>query len=182
MKEKKITIDIALPAGVTAQAEAGTLTMEGPKGEVRRALRYPSVEIGVRDARVFVTSDQATAREKKALNTFEAHIKNMIQGVTEGHTYKLKICSGHFPMNVAVTGKEFIIKNFLGEKHARTLAISPGVTVNVQGQEVIVEGTALETVSQCAANIEKLTAVRNRDRRIFQDGIYIIIKDGQPIE
>lgn len=174
--------DIDVPSGVTVQADAGTVIVKGPKGEITRTFTYPGITITVANAQIKIISARATAREKKMVNTFEAHLNNMIRGAQEGHVYKLKICSGHFPMTVAAAGNEFIVKNFLGEKYPRTLPIDQRVKVNVQGQEVVVEGAALELVSQCAANIEKLTLVRNRDRRIFQDGIYITVKDGQPIE
>ena len=32
----------------------------------------------------------------------------MIRGVSEGHVYKMKICSGHFPMNVSLSGNVVI--------------------------------------------------------------------------
>ena len=37
-------------------------------------------------------------------------------------------------------------------------------------------GSDRDGVAQTAANIEQATIVRNRDRRIFQDGIYLIEK------
>ena len=175
-------MDIDVPSGVTVQAEAGTVIVKGPKGEITRTFTYPGITITVAGAQIKISSAYATAREKKIVNTFEAHINNMIRGAQEGHVYKLKICSGHFPMTVAVAGSEFVVKNFLGEKYPRTLPIDPRVKVNVQEQEVVVEGAALALVSQRSSNIEKLTLVRNRDRRIFQDGIYITMKDSQAIE
>jgi large subunit ribosomal protein L6 len=43
--------------------------------------------------------------------------------------------------------------------------------------EVTVSGTDKELVGQTAANIEKCATVKNRDRRVFQDGIYLINKE-----
>ena len=106
----------------------------------------------------------------------------MIKGVAEGHVYRLKICSGHFPMNVSVSGNEFSVANFLGEKTPRKLSVKEGASVKVEGQEVVVESMNKELAGQTAADIELLTKVKGRDRRIFQDGIFIINKDGKELE
>jgi len=43
----------------------------------------------------------------------------------------------------------------------------------VKGEDIIVQGTNIEDVSQTAANIEKATKVKKKDPRVFLDGIYI---------
>ena len=57
---------------------------------------------------------------------------------------------------------------------------SPGeVKVEVQNKvDVIVSGADIEKVGQTAANIERSCKIRKRDRRVFQDGIYITSKAG----
>ena len=110
------------------------------------------------------------------INTFKAHLIHMIVGSMEGHVYKLKICSGHFPMTVAMKGDTLEVKNFLGEAHPRTLKIKQGADVKVNGEEIVVESPDKEIAGQTAADIEQLTRITNRDRRIFQDGIYIVEK------
>ena len=149
---------------------------KGKKGEVKRTFNFPRIEIKKEQGNIVVTAKKVTRREKTLLGTTKAHIKNLIIGVTEGHAYKLKVCSGHFPMNVSLSGNVLSIKNFLGEKVPRTLKIKDGATVKVDGEEVSVEGIDIEKVGQVAADIEQLTRVTNKDIRIFQDGIYIVEK------
>ena len=84
-------------------------------------------------------------------------------------------------MNVGISNKKFAVKNFLGEKTPRELNIKEEVNIKIEGEIIIVEGIDKEKVSQTAANIEKLTFIKQKDRRIFQDGIYIINKDGKDI-
>ncbi|MCX8146979.1 MAG: 50S ribosomal protein L6 [Candidatus Woesearchaeota archaeon] len=177
MKEK-----IEIPDGISVSIDGNTLIIKGPKGEIKRRLAYPKISIGIENNAIAISAKKATKREKKIIRAFEAHIKNMIKGAKEGHIYRLKICAGHFPMNVSVQGNEFIVSNFLGEKVPRKLKLKEGVKVKVEGQEVIVESINKELAGQTAANIEILTKVQNRDRRIFQDGIYIINKDGKEIK
>ena len=76
-------------------------------------------------------------------------------------------------MSVSVDKNRVIIKNFLGEKTPRSAKILEGINIKVEGFDVIVTGIDLEKVGQTAANIESACRITNRDRRVFQDGIYI---------
>lgn len=181
MKLDIMKVSVEVPSGVNCTIHRNQVTLKGKKGELMRQFPHKKIIVGVDGNQITVSAKKATKADKTMIGTFQSHLKNMVWGVMEGHVYKLKICSGHFPMNVSVTGNEFIIKNFLGEKVPRKLKLSPGVSVKVEGQEVVVEGNALELVSQTAANIELLTRIRNRDLRVFQDGIYIITKDGEQV-
>jgi large subunit ribosomal protein L6 len=48
--------------------------------------------------------------------------------------------------------------------------------VTVKGEDIIVQGISLEDVSQTAANIQNSTKIRNKDPRVFLDGIYVFEK------
>ena len=177
-----ITQEINIPEGIEISKEAHLIKVKGPMGEVSKKLAGPKVEITADKNSVKISSKKATKREKKLIYTFKAHINNMIKGVTKPFVYKLKICPGHFPMNVSIEKDVFIIKNFFGEKTPRKLKIKPNVKVKIDGKDVYVEGIDKELTSQTAASIETLTRIKNRDRRIFQDGIYIVSKAGKEIK
>ena len=171
--------EIELLEGVTIELSGSTLKVKGPKGEIERDFIHPKIKI-ISDAnKITLSSEKATKREKMVLGSFESHIKNMLIGVKELHTYKLKICSGHFPMNVTVSGNEFIIKNFLGESVPRKVNLIEGTKVKVDGTEIVVTSPSKEKAGQMAAKIETLCRITNRDTRIFQDGCYIIHKSGK---
>jgi large subunit ribosomal protein L6 len=176
MKVPNLTEKIEIPEGVQVSAEGKTVTVKGAKGELKRAFNFHKVVFAVEGSDVVISAKNATRREKMQAGTAKAHIKNMIKGVVDGHAYKLKICSGHFPMNVSLSGDTLSVKNFLGEKVPRTLKIKDGADVKVDGDFVTVEGSDIEIVGQVAADIEQLTRVTDKDIRIFQDGIYIIEK------
>lgn len=182
MKADKMEESLDIPEGIEVNVEGSLMKIKGSKGELSKEFRHPKVKIGKKDSKISISASKATKREKKIIGTFKAHIKNMIKGAKEGHVYRLRICSGHFPMNVSVSGNKFVIKNFLGEKIPRELEITEGVKVKIEGQDVVVEGIDKEKTGQAAASIEKLTTIKGRDKRIFQDGIYIINKDGKDIE
>lgn len=172
---------IELPETVSVQAQEGKIILTGPKGSAERKTAMRNLNVDIKGNEVTLSSKNATKEQKKMINTLIAHMGNMIKGVTEGHVYKLKICYSHFPINAAVTGDQLAIKNFIGEKVPRTTKIVPGTKVIISGAEISVESISKELAGQMAANIEQLTRRTDFDRRKFQDGIYIIIKDGQNI-
>jgi len=173
-----IVEEIEIPEKVTV-ASGKTLDVKGPKGEVKRSFKDTRVSCHVEGKKIVLKSSKATKREKKRLYTYIAHIKNMIHGVTEGHYYELKSCAAHFPMNVAVAGKQLVIKNFLGEHVPRTMPLREGVTIKVTGDIIRVESADKELAGMTASDIELLTRIKDHDRRIFQDGCYIISRGGK---
>ena len=171
----------SFPEGVSATFADGVLTVTGPKGIVTRTLDTPKIIVKVEADGVSFTAPKFTKREKKLMQTFLAHFRNACKGVTEGHVYKLKVCSGHFPMNVSVKGQTFEVKNFIGEAVPRTYVFSNEVKVKLEGDIITVEGINKELVAQTAASIEQLTRRIGFDNRVFQDGIYITEKDGKSL-
>jgi large subunit ribosomal protein L6 len=175
-KNKKILKEIDIPEDVEVEMKNSELIIRGKKGELKRKFSYPNVFIKIENKKILINSTKNSRREKRIVNTFIAHIKNMINGVQKGFVCKLKICFSHFPMNVKMQGNEVLIENFLGERNPRKAKIIEGVNVTVKGNEIIVEGTDIEKVGQTAVNIESATRIKGLDRRVFQDGIYIVEK------
>jgi large subunit ribosomal protein L6 len=169
---------VEVPQGVTVRVESLKVTVKGPKGEMQKDFSHArGVGIRVDGNKVIVEAWSADTKARALVGTIAAHIKNMIIGVTKGFRYKLKIISSHFPITVKVEKSRVVINNFLGEKAPRYATIMPGVTVKVQGQDVIVEGSDVEAVGQTAANIERATRITEFDRRKFMDGIFIYSRE-----
>jgi len=178
MKLDKIEYKVEIPEKVTVDVKDGLFTVKGAKGEVKRKFIFPKIRIEKKDNAIYFLALKPTKREKAAIYTTEAHLKNMFKGVLEGSIYKLKICSGHFPMKVSLKGNVIEVKNFMGETVPRTLKIKPCVDVKIQEPEITVTSPDKELSGQTAAAIEQICRRANFDRRIFQDGIYITLKDG----
>jgi len=182
MRSKDFEEKIIVPEGVQATMDGKKITAKGPKGEVTRIFNSPVFSFGIQGQEITFKAAIYTKNGKKMIGTYKAHLYNMFRGVTEGHNYELKVCSGHFPMNVDCKGQDFQVKNFLGEKVPRKLKITEDVEVKVDADKVTVAGINKEHVAQAAASIEQLTRRSNFDRRVFQDGIYIVNKDGKKIK
>ena len=67
------------------------------------------------------------------------------------------------------------------EKIPRKSKILEGVKVEIDKDTILLSGYDKEAVGQTAANLEKATKIKKRDRRRFQDGIFIIEKSGVKI-
>jgi len=181
MTKKDLAETIKVPEGITVNKEGTNLIIKGPKGAIKRNFDNPRVNVESNQHEIKLFSQGASKKEKAVISSYKAHLKNAFFGVKEGYVYKLKVCSGHFPMNVSVSGHMLIIKNFLGEKVPRQLRLKEGVSVKVDTNIVSVEGLDKELAGQVSADIEQATKRPGFDRRIFQDGIYIIEKAGKKI-
>ena len=178
VKIDRIEHPIDLPDGVSASIDGTVLTVKGPKGELSREYQSSRVSLLQDGAGLLVRTDLPRRKDKALAGTWNAHINNMVKGVTEGFSYTLRCFYSHFPMTMKVEGSEFVVNNYFGERVPRTAHILDNVDVKVSNKvEVTVSGIDKEAVGQTAANIERCTTVKNRDRRVFQDGIYLLNKE-----
>ena len=175
-----ISHSIALPEGASASIAGDVITVSKDDQSLSREFRHHKVEVRAvnGDLEVFVNLPR---RSDKALaGTWAAHLRNMALGIDEGFEYRLKAVFSHFPMSLKVDGKQMIINNLFGEKVPRVAKLpwSPAeVEVRVENKtDVVVRGADREKVGQTAANIERACRIKKRDRRVFQDGIYIVSK------
>jgi large subunit ribosomal protein L6 len=165
---------VKIPDGVKSQLDGSQLRITGPKGQLSRNMRFPQVNVICKGNEVTISTDSKRKEITAMVGTLEAHTKNMCRGVTDGFEYHMKMVYSHFPIQLKLQGNRLEIANFLGEKKARYARIEPGVAAKIANDEVILTGIDRELVGISAANIEHATRIRNRDPRVFQDGIYIV--------
>ena len=127
-----------------------------------------------------LSQPKASRKDKRMVYTFDSHLRNMIQGVQTGYRYTLKIAYSHFPMSVAVDKGVVLIKNYLGEKIPRKAPMPEHVTVTVSGDQIVVDSIDKEAAGLMATRLEQDVRITNRDRRVFQDGIWITQKAEVP--
>ncbi|MBI5003284.1 50S ribosomal protein L6 [Candidatus Woesearchaeota archaeon] len=179
MKALNYVEEMEIPAGTNAKFEGSILVISKGKAMIKREFHDPRLQLKVEGNKIVLEAPRVTRKEKMQIGTFIAHIKNMLKGVNEPYVYKLRICSGHFPMNIAVTGKAITVKNFVGEKIPRVLTFKEGVEVKIEGQDIIVSSPDKELAGMTAGAIELICRRPGFDPRIFQQGIYIIEKCGK---
>ena len=182
-KLDNISHSIKLPDGVSATIDGHNVTVVKDGKSLTREFRHPRVEVRDSVDGVEVFTNLPRRKEKALAGTWAAHLNNMVRGIDSGFKYKLKAVYSHFPMTIKVQGNEMTITNLFGEKVPRVAALpwSPAdVEVKVANKtDVTVIGADREKVGQTAANIERACRIKKRDRRVFQDGIYIVSKGNE---
>src|SRR5579864_6477944 len=166
---------ITIPDQVNVHVEGRTIRVKGPLGSLVEDLSHLPITMQVDQNQVRLETRWPRKREVGMLGTAAAHVRNMIKGVTHGYRYELRTVYAHFPVTVKVDEKAKVlrIENFTGEKTPRYARILDGAKVLVKGEDLSVEGVDLKSVSQTAANIQDSTRIKEKDLRVFLDGIYI---------
>ena len=177
--KKDLQQTIEIPEGVEVNLDGSSVTVKGKEGEISRSFDLGKLNFDKKDNKIIIGNKQSTKKEKKMMNTIAQHIRNMMKGVQEKFEYKLKVCFSHFPMTVKQEDRKIIVQNFLGEKVPREMTLPEGVEVKIDKAEIIVRSVDKELAGQAAANFETVTKIRGRDKRVFQDGIYITNKAGR---
>ncbi|MEM3405643.1 MAG: 50S ribosomal protein L6 [Candidatus Pacearchaeota archaeon] len=171
----KIEEIIEIPEGMNFEIDGKILKIKSNDKEDKILLKG-NFDIIKEKNKIVLFKEKATRKNKRDIKTIKAKIKNAIEGLREKYVYKLQICYVHFPISVSIKDNYLIIKNFLGEKKERKALILDDVNVRIEKDIIIVESHDKEKAGQTAANIEQATRITKRDRRIFQDGIFIIEK------
>lgn len=169
---------VIIPEGINVELEGKKVKVKGPKGELEREFKtFFDIKMEKTEGKVVVSSESERRKVKAMVGTIVAHIKNIIKGVTQGFTYKLKVVYSHFPITVKVEEDKVLIQNFLGERVPRVAKRIEDVEVKVEGADITVSGIDVEKVGLMVSRLEKACKIRARDRRIFQDGIWLYSKE-----
>ena len=164
---------VVITDGVQVEVTGDNVLVKGGLGSIEKKFNPKILRVEKKDNEAIVSSNlKKTKRVRAVINAFEAHLKNMIQGVQKGFEKKLVCVFAHFPVSMEVKESEFVIRNFLGEKTLRKAQIVGSAKVEVKGNEIMVKGVNKEDVGQTAGNIIASTKVKEKDIRVFQDGIY----------
>ncbi len=157
---------ISLPDGVNANFADHVLKIKGPSGEVAITISK-LVKLTINGKNVEVVADDLAL-----VNSTESLINSACKGAKEAYKRSFKVIYAHFPISFEVKGKEITIKNFLGEKQARKAKLVGSTKFEAKGQAVTVSGPDKYAVGQTIANLRSAMRIKDKDGRIFQDGLY----------
>jgi large subunit ribosomal protein L6 len=143
---------VPLPTGVSAALDGRTLTVKGPRGEVRRTF-HPAMTLAVVDGAVTVgrPSDETFHRALHGLS--RTLVANMVDGVTKGFSKALEIQGVGYKAEVVKDGVQLIV----GFSHPVRYKTPAGIKVTVDNNTLVkVEGVDKELVGQVAAEIRSV--------------------------
>jgi large subunit ribosomal protein L6 len=148
------------------------------KGNDTQEIPYNHVYVSVekKDNQIIIRSNSKKSKFTSVINTLKKIIDNAIYGFDNDFVCKMQIVYSHFPITVKVDKDNLIINNFYGEKKPRVLKIPKSLKVEINGKEILISGKNKQLVGQLAGNIESKTKMKNKDYRVFDDGIYILEK------
>lgn len=175
MTQENLSATINLPEDVSYTVEENKITVKGPEGELTKTLTDKRITVKG-DNQIQLLYERNSRKHKRLLYTNASRVQNMVRGVTDKFTYNLKVCSGHFPMQVSYNNNTLEIKNFIGESVPRTIEIPQSVNLDLDGEDITLTSVDKEKAGQVAGQIENLCKRPGFDQRIFQDGIYITKK------
>lgn len=169
-------LETEIPQGVTITKDDSFVVVKGKLGELKKEFKTKLIDIKIDSGKLILESVNDRTKTLAILNTINSIINNMISGTEKKYVYTLRGVYSHFPLTLAVKGKTFVINNYLGEKKSRVIDIPDNVEVSVKGKDVFVKSIDKNLAGTVAGLIESSVKPKNRDRRVFQDGVYIITK------
>ena len=164
--------EIEIPNDVKVSLKGSMLHVQGPLGGVYKNFKKVPVTIEIADNKILLKKTGERKKHLAILNTARSIIQTLCMGVVDGFTIKMKVVYSHFPITVKAEGKKVLIENFQGERAPRIAMVKGDTNVGIKGDDVIITGPVLTDVSQTAANIQLKSKVKNKDHRVFLDGIY----------
>ena len=176
MSTKQFQEEIEIPEGINISLKKHMMQFQGPLGKTFKSFRKIPLDIDVNDGKVTLKAQGRRKKDYSILHTSRSLIRNICEGLKDGYTIKMKVVYAHFPITVKVQDKTILIENFQGERAPRTATIIGNTKVSPKGEDVVLTGEVWTDVTQTAANIELKTKVKNKDHRVFLDGIYIYEK------
>ena len=167
---------VTVPAGVTANITGQTVSVKGPKGELKTILNdQVTVVMGAEGIKVDPINQSKLARSSWGMS--RTLVRNMMQGVTTGYSKNLEITGVGY--RAAINGK--VLQLNLGYSHDVNYEVPAGIEVKTpKPTEITVSGIDKQKVGQVAAEIRDWRGPEPyKGKGIKYAGEYIHRKEGK---
>jgi large subunit ribosomal protein L6 len=167
---------VAIPGGVTATIENGTLSVKGPKGTLTLGLS-DLIDYKLEDGAISVKPANDTRQARAFWGMQRTLVSNLVEGVTDGFTKVLVIKGVGYRANAQ--GRT--LKLQLGYSHDVDLPVPEGLEVKTPDQTTIeITGIDKQAVGQFAAEIRRWRKPEPyKGKGIAYRGEFIFRKEGK---
>ncbi len=167
---------VSVPKGVTATVAGQTVSVKGPKGELKEVLNE-YVAVAMNDGSIKVDPRDKSKLARSAWGMSRTLVANMMKGVTDGYSKSLEINGVGY--RAAVQGK--VLQLNLGYSHDVNYAIPVGIEIKTpKPTEIVVSGIDKQQVGQVAAEIRDWRGPEPyKGKGIKYAGEYIFRKEGK---
>jgi len=147
---------VAIPAGVTANIDNGTLSVKGPKGTLSMGMS-DLIDYKIEEGQIAVNPANDSKQARAFWGMQRTLVSNLVEGVTEGFSKKL------------------------GFSHDVDLTVPEGIEVKTPDQTTVeISGMDKQTVGQFAAEIREWRKPEPyKGKGIKYRGEYIFRKEGK---
>ena len=140
---------VPIPTGVTVSVIGQTVSVKGPKGELKEVLNE-QVLVKMQEDGVKVDPINQTKLARSSWGMSRTLVANMVKGVTDGYSKSLEINGVGY--RAALDGK--VLKLNLGYSHDVNYAVPDGIDIKTpKPTEIVVTGINKQRVGQVAAEI-----------------------------
>lgn len=162
--------------GVKIEKKDGVFKITGPKGELTAAVP-DSIHVEIKSDVVTLTRSSDEKAQKALHGAWRAHIRNMIQGVSEGYRRRLEIVGVGYKAEL----KGSRLQLALGYSHPILFLAPKDIKIEVpQPTAIIISGIDRQLVGQVASKIRSFRPPEPyKGKGIKYEGEYIRRKAGK---
>ena len=167
---------MALPGGVSASIEAGTLSVKGPKGTLTLPL-FEDIAYDVREGEISVQPANASKRARAFWGMQRTLVQNLVTGVTDGFTKVLEITGVGYRANAQ--GR--MLKLSSATATMSIMRIPDGIEIKTPDNTTVeISGIDRQKVGQVAAEIRRWRKPEPyKGKGIKYRGEFIFRKEGK---
>jgi len=143
---------VAVPKGVALELTGNTVSVKGPKGELRRTL-HPEMHLALDGGTLTVTRPSEEQRHKALHGLTRTLVQNMVDGVSKGFSKTLEIQGVGYKAEAKPYGVNLVV----GYSHPVKYQAPKGIKIMVENNTTVkIEGADKEAVGQVAAELRSV--------------------------
>lgn len=152
-------LPITVPSGVTFTFANNTVTVKGPKGELKQAID-PDFTVKNDNGTITIDRPSDQKRHKSLHGLYRALINNMMEGVSKGFKVNMELIGVGYKANA----QSNVLELSLGYSHNVFLGVPPEIKVAATQEKggnptITLEGADKQLIGQVAAKIKSLRKV-----------------------